>query len=158
MATRRDLNNKSADEAPSDLAVPTFRVVPSTGYILAHQNVTKQTAQDYTTSLTGLKFKIAHKRADSEKCGATPRTQRKRMISFLRSALAELEKQSDREVAAIAASETAAARKRATLSRSVTKRAKGRRRRRTKRVSALSSGRGVTRVRHGRRSKMSTTR
>lgn len=168
MATRRDLNNKSADEAPSDLAVSynefkdyegqrytgmkigrshkwyygqgewkerkitpdlwqigyavskrrSGRAPEGSGvpvgteyhwYILAHQNVTKQTANDYTTSLTGLKFKIAHKRADSEKWSATPRTQRKRMIAFLRSALAELEKQSDREVAAIAASETAAA-------------------------------------------------
>jgi hypothetical protein len=36
-------------------------------YVLAHQNVAKQTANDYTTSLTGLKFKIAHKRAGSEK-------------------------------------------------------------------------------------------
>src|SRR5436190_18739874 len=36
-------------------------------YIVAHQNATKQTANDYTTSLTGLKFKIAHKGARSEK-------------------------------------------------------------------------------------------
>jgi hypothetical protein len=36
-------------------------------YILAHQNVAKQTANDYTTPLTGLKFKIAHTRAGSEK-------------------------------------------------------------------------------------------
>jgi hypothetical protein len=62
-------------------------------YVLAHQNVSKQTANDYTTSLTGLKFKIAHKRAGSEKWSATPRTQRKRMISFLRSVIVDLEKQ-----------------------------------------------------------------
>src|SRR5215216_777034 len=66
-------------------------------YVLAHQNVAKQTANDYTTSLTGLKFKIAHKRAGSEKWSATPRTQRKRMIGFLRSVLADLEKQAERE-------------------------------------------------------------
>src|SRR5687767_11243740 len=64
-------------------------------YVLAHQNVAKQTANDYTTSLTGLKFKIAHKRADSEKWSATPRTQRKRMIAFLRSVIADLEKTFD---------------------------------------------------------------
>ncbi len=63
-------------------------------YVLAHQNTTKRTANDYTTSLTGLKFKIAHKRAGSEKWSATPRTQRKRMMTFLRSVLADLEKQS----------------------------------------------------------------
>ena len=66
-------------------------------YILAHQNVVKQTANDYRTSLTGLKFKIAHKRAASEKWSATPRTQRKRMINFLRSVLTDLEKQTDGE-------------------------------------------------------------
>ena len=63
-------------------------------YVLAHQNVTKLNANDYTTSLTGLKFKIAHRRAGSEKWSATPRTQRKRMITFLRSVLADLERQS----------------------------------------------------------------
>ena len=66
-------------------------------YVLAHQNVAKQNANDYTTSLTGLKFKIAHKRAGSEKWSATPRTQRKRMITFLRSVLADLERQSAKE-------------------------------------------------------------
>src|SRR4051812_24292315 len=62
-------------------------------YVLAHQNVAKQTANDYTTSLTGLKFKIAHKRAGSEKWSATPMTQRKRMIKFLHGVIADLEKQ-----------------------------------------------------------------
>jgi hypothetical protein len=72
-------------------------------YVVAHQNVAKQTANDYTTSLTGLKFKIAHKRADSEKWSATPKTQRKRMIMFLQNVIADLEKQNDseREVASI---------------------------------------------------------
>src|ERR671924_1560367 len=66
-------------------------------YVLAHQNVAKQTANDYTTSLTGLKFKIAHKRAGSETWSATPRTQRKRMIMFLQSVITDLEKQNDSE-------------------------------------------------------------
>src|SRR5437762_4192682 len=62
-------------------------------YVLAHQNTTKRSANDYTTSLTGLKFKIAHKRAGAAKWGATPKTQRKRMIMFLHSVIADLEKQ-----------------------------------------------------------------
>src|SRR5437588_8063680 len=66
-------------------------------YVLAHQNATKQGANDYTTSLTGLKFKIAHKRAGSEKWSATPKTQRKRMIMFLQTVIADLEKQNDSE-------------------------------------------------------------
>jgi hypothetical protein len=61
-------------------------------YIVAHQNVTKLNANDYTTSLAGLKFKIAHKRAGSGKWSATPVTQRKRMIKFLRDVIRDLEK------------------------------------------------------------------
>jgi hypothetical protein len=61
-------------------------------YVLAHQNVAKLNANDYTTSLTGLKFKIAHKRAGSETWSATPRTQRKRMIKFLEGVIADLKK------------------------------------------------------------------
>src|SRR5215208_1779338 len=79
-------------------------------YILAHQNTAKRTANDYTTTLSGLKFKIAHKRAGGEKWSATPRTQRKRMIQFLRSVLADLERQSEREGAAIPGREPSAAR------------------------------------------------
>jgi hypothetical protein len=66
-------------------------------YVLAHQNTTKRSANDYTTSLTGLKFKIAHKRAGSEKWSATPKTQRRRMIMFLEGVIADLQKQSDSE-------------------------------------------------------------
>jgi hypothetical protein len=61
-------------------------------YVVAHQNTTKRSANDYTTSMTGLKFKIAHKRAGSEKWSATPRTQRKRMILFLERVIADLER------------------------------------------------------------------
>src|SRR5439155_10017417 len=39
-------------------------------YIVAHQNVKKLNANDYSTSLIGTKFKVAHKRAGSEKWSA----------------------------------------------------------------------------------------
>jgi hypothetical protein len=124
-------------------------------YVLAHQNTTKQTANDYTTSLTGLKFKIAHKRAGSEKWSATPRTQRKRMIMFLRSVLADLEKQADREGAGIAARETSGVRKQraARMPRAIIKRAGGRQRRASRVLSKRSARRG-TRVQRGRRSRL----
>jgi hypothetical protein len=61
-------------------------------YILAHQNVTKLDANSYTTALAGLKFKIAHKRADKDKWSVTDKTQRKRMIKFLQDVIKELEK------------------------------------------------------------------
>src|ERR671936_1580695 len=78
-------------------------------YIVAHQNTTKRSANDYTTSLAGLKFKIAHKRAGSEKWSATPKTQRKRMITFLQSVIADLEKQIDGAGAVISVREKPAA-------------------------------------------------
>jgi hypothetical protein len=86
------VTKRRAGKAPEGSGVPVGTEYH--WYILAHQNVTKQSANDYTTSLTGLKFKIAHKRADSGKWSATPRTQRKRMITFLRSVLADLERES----------------------------------------------------------------
>jgi hypothetical protein len=66
-------------------------------YILGHQNVRKLNANDYTTSMTGLKFKIAHKRADNGKWSATQKTQRKRMIKFLHDVIVDLEKQEAEE-------------------------------------------------------------
>src|SRR2546421_1038781 len=64
-------------------------------YVLAHQNVCKLNANDYTTSMSGLKFKIAYRRADTGKWRATPQTQRKRMISFLRDVIEDLEKEQE---------------------------------------------------------------
>jgi hypothetical protein len=84
------VTKRRAGRAPEGSGVPVGTAYH--WYVLAHQNVAKQSANDYTTSLTGLKFKIAHKRAGSEKWSATPRTQRKRMIGFLQSVIADLQK------------------------------------------------------------------
>jgi hypothetical protein len=67
-------------------------------YILGHQNVCKLNANDYTTSMTGLKFKIAHKRADTDKWSASARAQRRRMIKFLNDVIDDLEKQEAEEM------------------------------------------------------------
>lgn len=61
-------------------------------YILAHQHVRKLNANDYTTSLTGLKYKLAHKRADNEKWSASDKAQRRRLIRFLKDIIEKLEK------------------------------------------------------------------
>jgi hypothetical protein len=61
-------------------------------YILAHQNVRKLNANDYTTSMTGLKFKLAHKRADKDKWSVSGPTQRKHLVAFLKNIIAQLEK------------------------------------------------------------------
>jgi hypothetical protein len=60
-------------------------------YVLAHQNVRKLNANDYSTAMTGLKFKVAHKRASTDKWNVTPETQRKRMIRFLQEMIRQLE-------------------------------------------------------------------
>ena len=87
------VTKRRAGKAPEGSGVPVGTEYH--WYVLAHQNVAKQTANDYTTSLTGLKFKIAHKRAGSEKWSTTPRTQRKRMIEFLKGVIADLEAQQE---------------------------------------------------------------
>jgi len=61
-------------------------------YILAHQSARKLNANDYETKMTGLKFKIAHKRADKSKWSARSPTQRKHLISFLKEYVDQLEK------------------------------------------------------------------
>src|SRR3954466_5655779 len=85
------VTKRRAGRAPEGSGVPVGTAYH--WYVLAHQNVTKLNANDYTTSLAGLKFKIAHKRAGSEKWSATPMTQRKRMIKFLQGVIADLEEQ-----------------------------------------------------------------
>ena len=120
-------------------------------YILAHQNTTKRSANDYTTSLTGLKFKVAHKRASSEKWSATPRTQRKRMIMFLQSVIADLEKQNAAEGDVVSRRDEPAAREQRNVrgARSIVKPAT-RRRHQARRVSARP--RRASRVRRAHRS------
>ncbi len=60
-------------------------------YILAHQNVRKLNANDYTTSLVGHKFKLAHKRADNEKWSASDRAQKRKLIKILQGMIDDLQ-------------------------------------------------------------------
>jgi hypothetical protein len=60
-------------------------------YILAHQIVTKLDANSYTTEMAGLKYKLAHKRADKNTWSASERAQRKRLVQILRDMIADLE-------------------------------------------------------------------
>jgi hypothetical protein len=87
------VTKRRAGRAPEGSGVPV-----GTEYhwlVLAHQNVTKLDANDYTTSLAGVKLKVAHRRADTQRWSATPKTQRKRMIQFLKGVIDELEKQGE---------------------------------------------------------------
>lgn len=62
-------------------------------YILAHQRVEKLNANDYSTVLTGLKYKVAHKRADKGKWSTKTTTQRTHLIRFLKEWIRELEEE-----------------------------------------------------------------
>ena len=137
---RYAVTKRRAGRAPEGSGVPLGTAYH--WYVLAHQNVTKQSANDYTTSLTGLKFKIAHKRAGNSKWSATPRMQRKRMIKFLQSVIADLERQKDGipEAAPERTERTRAVRKarpgRTTATRSMRRRPADRRPRRTRATSS----------------------
>jgi hypothetical protein len=61
-------------------------------YILANQIVTKQGANSYTTEMAGLKYKVAHRRADKDSWSASDKAQRKRVVELLREMIAELER------------------------------------------------------------------
>ncbi len=97
------VKKRRAGHAPEGSGVPV-----GTGYhwyILAHQNVTKLNADDYSTSMTGVKFKLAHRRADKGTWSASPKAQRNRMVKILKQMIEELEAQTD-EPAAEAKPET----------------------------------------------------
>jgi hypothetical protein len=66
-------------------------------YILAHQYATKLNANDYMTSMKGVKFKIAHKRASADKWNLTEKGQRKKLIGFLKDFIEQLEKEAEEE-------------------------------------------------------------
>jgi hypothetical protein len=59
-------------------------------YILAHQFVKKLNANDYSTEMTGVKFKLAHKRADKEKWSVSDKTRKKHLIKILEDIIVDL--------------------------------------------------------------------
>lgn len=83
------VTKRRAGKAPEGSGVPVGTEYH--WYILAHQNVRKLDANTYTTSMSGLKYKLAHKRASSEKWSYTEKTQRKRLIALLNDLLSQLE-------------------------------------------------------------------
>lgn len=60
-------------------------------YILANQNVKKLDANSYTTSMLGLKYKLAHKRADKNNWNQSENTQRKRLVGILKELIKQVE-------------------------------------------------------------------
>ena len=85
------VTKRRVGKAPEDSGVPVGTQYH--WYILSHQTATKLNANDYDTKMTGLKFKLAHKRADKGKWSATGPTQRKHLIAFLKQIISQLEKE-----------------------------------------------------------------
>jgi hypothetical protein len=84
------VNKRRSGRAPEGSGVPVGTEYH--WYILAHQNVRKLDANNYTTSMTGTKYKLAHKRADKEKWSATENAQRKRLIQALQESISQLQR------------------------------------------------------------------
>jgi hypothetical protein len=70
-------------------------------YILAHQNVRKLDENTYSTSMTGLKYKLAHKRAGKETWSASERAQRQQLIKILQEMIDDLSAEAPEEEAPV---------------------------------------------------------
>jgi hypothetical protein len=75
------VKKRRAGKAPEGSGVPVGTEYH--WYILAHQNVRKLDANTYTTAMSGLKYKVAHKRADKDKWSLSEASQRKLLIQIL---------------------------------------------------------------------------
>jgi hypothetical protein len=76
-----NVTKRRAGNAPEGSGVPVG--TEYNWYILANQNVKKLDANNYTTSMIGLKYKLAHKRADKNNWSSSDNVQRKRLIEIL---------------------------------------------------------------------------
>lgn len=85
------VTKRRAGKAPEGSGVPVGTEYH--WYIVAHQNVCKLDANNYSTAMTGIKFKVAHKRADKDTWSATEHTQKKHVLELLKEMVAELEKE-----------------------------------------------------------------
>jgi hypothetical protein len=64
-------------------------------YILADQNVRKMDANRYTTAMTGIKYKVAHKRAGQENWNISERAQKIRLIRILEKLVVQLKEEAN---------------------------------------------------------------
>jgi hypothetical protein len=86
-----EVTKRRAGKAPEGSGVPVGTEYH--WFILAHQNVRKLNANDYTTSMTGLKVKIAHKRADHDRWNISEKAQRRRLIKVLQQMIEDLQEE-----------------------------------------------------------------
>jgi hypothetical protein len=82
------VGKKRAWQAPEGSGVPVGTEYH--WYIVADQIVKKMDANRYTTAMTGMKYKLAHKRAESENWNITERAQKTRLIQILERLVVQL--------------------------------------------------------------------
>src|SRR5919109_540377 len=114
------VTKRRVGKAPEGSGVPV-----GTGYhwyILAHQNVTKLNANEYTTSLTGMKFKLAHRRADKGTWSASVQAQRRHLMKILKEVSGELEREAAVNEANVARGKSTARTRRRALQPATSKR------------------------------------
>ena len=86
------VTKRRAGKAPEGSGVPVGTEYH--WYILAHQTARKVDANSYTTDMAGLKYKLAHKRADKETWSASDSARRRRLIKILKDMIKSLEQES----------------------------------------------------------------
>jgi hypothetical protein len=84
-----EVTKRRAGHAPEGSGVPVGTEYH--WYIAADQNVKKLNANDYSTAMTGFKYKVGHKRADSEKWSASDAAQKRRLVKFLKELIDSIE-------------------------------------------------------------------
>jgi hypothetical protein len=90
------VTKRRAGHAPKDSGAAI-----GTGYhwfILAHQYVEKLNADDYATGMTGVKFKLAHKRTGPDKWSLSDKAQHKNLIKILKDFIKELESEPEKTI------------------------------------------------------------
>jgi hypothetical protein len=83
------VTKRRAGHAPEGSGVPTGTAYQ--WYIMAYQNVCKLDKDDYSTELKGLKFKLAHHRADKDKWSISSAAQRKKLVKLLQDMIKNLQ-------------------------------------------------------------------
>jgi len=88
-----NVTKRRAGKAPEGSGVPVGTEYH--WYILADQTVTKLDANNYSTSMKGLKYKLAHKRVEKGKWSSSEFSQRNRLIEILQDVVSDLKTRDD---------------------------------------------------------------
>jgi hypothetical protein len=89
------VNKRRAGKAPEGSGVPVGTEYH--WYVMAHQNVKKLDANTYSTAMTGVKFKLAHKRFDKEKWSVSENTQKKHLVKILENITDQINKEIEKK-------------------------------------------------------------